>query len=216
MDNEQTTLSGTVDNITYRNDENGYCVFELETESDLVTVVGYIPQLCAGETITVKGAFTVHPSYGEQFRADLFERCAPATEAAILRYLSSGAIKGIGPVTAQAIIEQFGDRALEIIEAQPMRLASIKGISKAKAEKIGEEYKKQFGVREVLIHLAELNITPAEALRIYNKLGAASVEKIKQNPYMLCSESIGFNFVRADEISQSLECSVPADYRISA
>lgn len=216
MDNEQTTLSGTVDNITYRNDENGYCVFELETESDLVTVVGYIPQLCAGETITVKGAFTVHPSYGEQFRADLFERCAPATEAAILRYLSSGAIKGIGPVTAQAIVEQFGDRALEIIETQPMRLASIKGISKAKAEKIGEEYKKQFGVREVLIHLAELNITPAEALRIYNKLGAASVEKIKQNPYMLCSESIGFNFVRADEISQSLECSVPADYRISA
>lgn len=216
MDNEQTTLSGTVDNITYRNDENGYCVFELETESELVTVVGYIPQLCAGEMITVKGEFTVHPSYGEQFRADLFERSAPATEGAILRYLSSGAIKGIGPVTANAIVEQFGERTLEIIESQPMRLASIKGISKAKAEKIGEQYKKQFGVKEVLIQLSELNITPSEALRIYNKMGAASVEKIKQNPYMLCSESIGFNFVRADEISQSLECSVPEEYRITA
>ena len=216
MDNGQTTLSGTVDNITYRNDENGYCVFDLETESELVTVVGYIPQLCAGETITVKGEFTVHPSYGEQFRADLFERSAPATEGAILRYLSSGAIKGIGPVTANAIVEQFGDRTLEIIETQPIRLASIKGISKAKAEKIGEEYKKQFGVREVLIQLSELNITPSEALRIYNKMGAASVEKVKQNPYVLCSESIGFNFVRADEISQSLECSIPADYRITA
>lgn len=216
MDNEQTTLSGTVDNITYRNDENGYCVFELETESELVTVVGYIPKLCAGEMITVKGEFTVHPSYGEQFRADSFERKAPATESAILRYLSSGAIKGIGPVTANAIVEQFGDRTLEIIETQPMRLATIKGISKAKAEKIGENYKKQFGVREVLIQLSELNITPSEALRIYNKMGAASVDKIKQNPYMLCSESIGFNFVRADEISQSLECSVPADYRITA
>ena len=216
MDNEQNTLSGTVDNITYRNDENGYCVFELETESELVTVVGYIPQLCAGETITVKGEFTVHPSYGDQFRADSFERKAPATESAILRYLSSGAIKGIGPVTANAIVEQFGDRTLEIIENQPMRLASIKGISKAKAEKIGEEYKKQFGVREVLIQLSELNITPSEALRIYNKMGASSVEKIKQNPYMLCSESIGFNFVRADEISQSLESSVPADYRMAA
>ncbi|MEE1018360.1 MAG: ATP-dependent RecD-like DNA helicase, partial [Acutalibacteraceae bacterium] len=212
----QNTLSGTVDNITYRNDENGYCVFELETESELVTVVGYIPQLCAGETITVKGEFTVHPSYGDQFRADSFERKAPATESAILRYLSSGAIKGIGPVTANAIVEQFGDRTLEIIENQPMRLATIKGISKAKAEKIGEEYKKQFGVREVLIQLSELNITPSEALRIYNKMGAASVEKIKQNPYMLCSESIGFNFVRADEISQSLESSVPADYRMAA
>ena len=216
MDNGQTTLSGTVDNITYRNDENGYCVFDLETESELVTVVGYIPQLCAGETITVKGEFTVHPSYGEQFRADLFERSAPATEGAILRYLSSGAIKGIGPVTANAIVEQFGDRTLEIIETQPIRLASIKGISKAKAEKIGEEYKKQFGVREVLIQLSELNITPSEALRIYNKMGAASVEKVKKNPYVLCSESIGFNFVRADEISQSLECSIPADYRITA
>ena len=114
MDNEQNTLSGTVDNITYRNDENGYCVFELETESELVTVVGYIPQLCAGEMITVKGEFTVHPSYGDQFRADSFERKAPATESAILRYLSSGAIKGIGPVTANAIVEQFGDRTLEI------------------------------------------------------------------------------------------------------
>lgn len=216
MDNEQTTLSGLVDNITYRNDENGYCVFDLETESELVTVVGYIPQLCAGETITVKGEFIVHPSYGEQFRADLFERSAPATEGAILRYLSSGAIKGIGPVTAAAIVEQFGDRTLEIIETQPMRLASIKGISKAKAEKIGEDYKKQFGVREVLIQLSELNITPAEALRIYNKMGASSVDKIKQNPYALCSESIGFNFVRADEISQSLECSIPTNYRISA
>lgn len=215
-ENNQAMLSGTVDNITYRNDENGYCVFELETDNDLVTVVGIMPMLNVGEQLTLKGEFTTHPTYGEQFKAELCERSVPTTSGAVLRYLSSGAIKGVGPVTAAAIVDKFGDFSLDVIENAPERLSQVKGISKSKAVKIGEEYKKQFGVREVLMSLAELNITPSEALRIYNKLGAASVDKIRENPYMLCGENIGMGFVRADEICQSMGNSIPSDYRIRA
>ena len=213
---ELETLSGVVDDITYRNDENGYCIFELETEQEMITVTGTCPMINIGEQITVKGNRIIHSTYGEQFKAQLCERHKPTTAAAILRYLSSGSVKGVGPVTANLIVEKFGEDSLYVIENSPERLSLIKGISKSKAEKISDEYKKQFGVREVLIELSELNITPKEAIRIYNKLGVTSVEKVRENPYMLCSEHIGLGFIRADEISQKLNSQVPEKYRISA
>lgn len=217
MQNEELEqIYGSVDNITYRNDENGYCVFDLATDDELITVTGICPMLNIGEQLVIRGMRCIHPTYGEQFKAEFCERRAPKNEASILRYLSSGAIKGIGPVTAGAIVERFGADSLKIIENSPEMIATVKGISKSKAEKISEDYKKQFGVREVMMELGELNITPSEALRIYNKLGVSSVARIKENPYMLCSESIGIGFVRADEISSMLSDSVPINYRISA
>ncbi|MBQ2676397.1 MAG: ATP-dependent RecD-like DNA helicase [Clostridia bacterium] len=213
---EQLILKGTVENITYRNDDTGYCVIEIASNDELITVVGTMPYINIGERVTLKGNYTIHPSYGPQFKAELCERSMPATSAAVLRYLSSGAVKGIGPVTAQLIVEKFGEDSLNIIENEPMRLSEIKGISKSKAEKISEEYSKQFGIREVMLSLSGMSITANEAVRIYKKLGNASVDKIKENPFMLCSEGIGFSFERVDEISRSLDNSVPYKYRYKA
>ncbi len=213
---EAEILKGTVESITYRNDENGYCVFELSANGELVTAVGIMPFIHAGEQVVLQGAYTVHPTYGPQFKVEQCERSLPATSAAVLRYLASGAVRGIGPVTAQHIVERFGDDALKIIETQPERLSEIKGISMSKAMKISEDFMRQFGVREVMLKLSELQITASEALRIYKKLGATSVEKISENPYRLCSEGIGFGFERADEIAKHLQNSVPLQYRIKA
>lgn len=216
MDSINEIIAGTVENITYRNNENGYSVIELNTSSEQITVVGILPLINVGEFLKVKGCFTIHPSYGSQFKAESCESSMPATSAAILRYLSSGAIKGIGPVTAQSIVSKFGEQSLEIIEKSPERLSEIKGISRAKAEKIAEEYQRQFGVREVMLKLAELKITASEAIRIYKKLGNTSIELIKENPFLLCSEGIGIGFDRADEVSSNLDSNIPYEYRTIA
>lgn len=209
-------LKGTISNITYRNEDNGYSVFELETDSEEITAVGILPFINVGEEVTLQGEFTNHPTYGPQFKVENCERELPNTVASILRYLSSRAIKGIGPATAQTIVSTFGTNTLDVIENSPERLTEIRGISLNKARKISQDFKEQFGVREVMLKLTKLNISASEALRIYKKLGNESVQHVLENPYKLIDEGIGFGFSRADEISRSLENQIPNDYRVSA
>lgn len=209
-------LKGTVETITYQNTDTGYCVLELNNGYEQVTVVGTLPYVHVGEQLTLQGSYVVHPTYGPQFKAQVCERSLPASAAEILRYLSSGAVKGVGPVTAAAIVEKFGEDTLKILKNEPGRLATIRGISMQKAEKISEEYKNQFGVREVMLKLASYGITAAEAMRIYKKLGAGSVEQVLANPYMLCDEHIGIGFLRADEIAAALPDSVEQRFRVQA
>ena len=209
-------IKGTVEDITYMNEDNGYCVFTISVSNEPVTVVGTLPYINVGEEVELLGSFIIHPQYGQQFKAEQAVCTMPTSTAAILKYLSSGAIKGIGPATAQAIVSRFGDETLDILENDYSKLAQIKGISAEKAEKIGKEFIKQFGVREVMLKLSSFNITSNEAMRIYKKLGAGSLEKIEKNPYMLCREGIGFSFMRADEIAQSLKTEVDSSFRIEA
>ena len=134
-------ITGTVEDVSFRNEQSGFTVLELDVEDDLVIAVGVLPPINSGEEVHMYGHWTTHPKFGRQFAAESCESKMPSGASAILRYLSSGAVKGIGPSTATKIVEAFGDRTLEIIENQPQRLAEIRGISKSKAEQISEDFR---------------------------------------------------------------------------
>jgi len=205
----EETLSGTIEYITYSNDANGYSVFELNSSGDNVVCVGTIPGIDVGETVKLTGEYIFHSVYGHQFKFNHFERIAPEGAAAILRYLSSGAIKGIGPATATKIVERFGDKTLEIIENDSTRLTSIKGISPAKAMKINEEYKKQNGVRDVMMFLSRFGISSEESNRVYKVLGKDTIELINFDPFVLYRDDIGLSFERVCDIASNFD--IPND-----
>lgn len=209
-------LSGTIEKITYRNEHNGYTVLILNSDSGTVTVVGNMPYVCEGDTLNCQGKTIVHQTYGEQFRADLVERIIKNDKASLLRYLSSGSIKGVGPATARLIVERFGEETLDIIENNPERLAEIRGISYSKAIRINEEYQKQFGLKDIMLLLAPFGVTPDEAIKIFKKFGSSADKIINDNPYALCEEGIEFTFERAEEIALSLGIDYESVQRLKA
>ena len=167
---EVAEISGTVERITYKNQNNGYTVAEVKLPGESITVVGMLPFLTEGDCAVFYGSYTVHPTYGRQFKAESFERKTPENAAAVLRYLSSGAIKGVGPATAQRIVEKFGTQTFDVLENDPARLATIKGISSAKAREICTSFKAQFSAREMLTGLTNLGLSQSEAIKTYNLL----------------------------------------------
>lgn len=197
-------LSGTVEEIIYRNDENGYCVCDLNVQDVLVTVVGYMPFLAPGEIIEVEGEYKSHPTYGTQFSVSAFSKAPPDSLDAIYKYLASGMIKGVGPATAQKIVETFAEDSLDIIENNPEKLAEIKGISVNKAIEISNSYQSQFGVRNIIMFLQKNGISPIYAGRIYKQFGGSAIDKIQDNPYILAREIQGIGFKTADKIAQQL------------
>ena len=213
---ESEQIEGTVEAITYRNDENGYTVLKFNTDYDIITAVGSFPVLSAGDMLRLFGKFETHKVYGEQFHAFSFEHIRPATAEAILKYLAAGAIKGIGPSTAAKIVARFGENTLEIMEKEPSRLSQIKGISPKKAERIGQEYKNAAGIRETMLHFVGMGISTEESLKIYKRFGNRSVERINENPYELCSDEIGFSFDRADAVARNLGVSSDNDFRVES
>lgn len=204
---EQTLyeMSGSVERVIFRNEKNQYTVLELNNSEELVTVVGCLPFVSEGEELKVIGTWTSHPSFGPQFKAQACERSRPATAAAILKYLSSGAVKGIGAATAARIVETFGENALDIIENDPERLAQVKGVTKAKAKKISEDFKQANGIKDVMVRLGKYGITPEEAVRVWKRYGAYAEECIRKDPFCLCDEELDIDFARADTIAASLE-----------
>ena len=214
MNIDEEKITGIVDEVTFRNEANGFTVLDLEMENELLTVVGVLPGVNAGETVTLTGTYTTHPSFGRQFKATAFSRCMPETADQIYKYLSSGVIKGIGPKRAISIVERFGEDTLRVLDKEPEKLASIKGISEEAAEQIGNEFQKQYAMRTVMLGLEKYDFTPSECIRIFKKLGIAAVEKVEENPYMLCSLGIGISFERAEAIEQKLPKKPLPDYRI--
>lgn len=209
-------IKGTVKRITYRNESNSYTVAEVLTDGKSQTVVGILPFLTEGDEAVFYGEYTVHPSYGEQFKTEGFERKAPQNSAAILRYLSSGAIKGIGPATAQKIVEKFGADTLDIIQNKPQDLATVKGITLSKAKQISEEYQKQYGVRDIMMMLSKYGATPDKCLAVYRRFGDKSTDIIKSNPYALCEEGIDFRFETAEDIAEDMSFDKNSELRVSA
>ncbi len=198
-------LCGSVERIVFRNEENGWTVLELESGEELHKVVGVLPMAGAGEQLKLMGRWVEHPSFGHQFRAEHCEHYLPTGSSAILRYLSSGVVKGVGTATAVRIVEKFGDDTLRVMEEEPHRLSEIKGISPAKAQKIGEEFASQFGLREVMLAFSQYGLKPAEALRCWKRWGTATVDKIRANPYLLCSSGLLISFERADQICMGMD-----------
>lgn len=216
QEKEYIKLEGSVDAIIFRSEETGYTVLEMETEDDYVTVVGSMIDVEEGEELSVTGYYTAHPVYGTQFKARLCERRLPATANAILKYLSSGAIKGIGPVLAKRIVSHFGDETLEIMEKEPHRLSEISGISPKKAAEIQTEYERLFGIRLVMLFLSKFNLNPVMSVKIWHKWGMQSVDIIKENPFALCSFDIGMDFETADAIARELGFESDCKNRLTA
>ena len=210
-------LCGSVDRIVFRNEQNGWTVMDLETESDgIQKVVGELPMVSVGETVRLRGQWGEHATFGKQFRAVACERYLPTDTTAIYRYLSSGTLKGVGPALAMRIVQTFGDGALTVIEKEPRRLAQVSGISIKKAEEIGEAFAAQFGLREVMLAFSAYGLTPSEAVRAFKKWGMKTVDTVKEDPYQLCRGGIRIGFERADAIAQHLGFEADDKRRVAA
>lgn len=196
------TIEGCVDSVLFKNSENGYIVLDLETKSDTVTVVGVLGEIDAGEELTVTGKYVVHPKFGDQFRAEYCQRRMPVEASAILKYLSSGVIKGIGPVMAKKIVEKFGSGSLEVIETNPEKLLDIKGITKNRAEEISREMKRINGIKTLMMFLSQFKILPSAAVKVWKRWGRFSEEMIRENPYILCRNGIDLDFSAAENIAE--------------
>lgn len=208
MPNEKKQLlemEGSVENIVYHNDSNQYTVMELSSGDALVTVVGTFPYISVGEKLHLYGTWTAHATFGEQFKSEAFERSRPETTSAMLKYLSSGAVKGIGAATAGKIIAAFGDDAIDVIENDPERLATIKGITLKKAREISGEMQRVNGIRDLMAFLGSFGVRPEDAVKVWKAYGADSVACIQEDPYRLCSDKIAVEFTVADKLAESLE-----------
>ncbi len=216
QDNEYIQITGVVEDVVFYNSENSFTVLDVSSGGELITAVGILPEITAGEKVVLTGTWDMHQSFGRQFRVNRFERYLPDTAAQFLKYLSSGAIKGIGPKTAAHIVERFGDNTFNVIENEPERLAFIKGISKDKAKLISAEFKKQFAVRTVILGLEKYGLTPSECISIFKELGVNAVEIIEENPYILCGDAQIISFERAENIASMLEFAPQTKYRMRA
>lgn len=213
---ELLSIEGMIEKIIYQNEENGYTVCELLAPSDeYFVLVGSMPYLCEGESISALGNWVMHPSFGRQFKVEFYEKQLPATANMILKYLSSGAIRGIGPSTAKKIVAQYGDDTLEVLENHPEWLADIPGISARKARDIGEIFRTQFGMRNVMMFCSAY-LSPSASVKVYQKWGTGAIDMIRENPYILCGNIHGIGFEKADMIAKDLGIRENSEERIAA
>ena len=197
-------LSGSVEQVIYANEENGYMVCDLGTDDDdLITITGIMPYINEGDSLIVYGEWKHNPKYGRQFVVSQYERYMPANASAILRYLSSGAVKGIGKKTALKIVEEFGDNTLDVLENHPDWLSDIPGISLKKAKQICEDFKAKAGIRTAMLFFRDY-FGATTTVKIYKRWGSASIDIAKNNPYRLCEEIDGIGFDRADSMAMKL------------
>ncbi len=208
-------LVGEVKKVLFRSEDTGYTVIDLGVESSVFTVVGIFPPVSEGHNVRVEGSFRTKTMYGKQFVADKVFVSQPSRAEGIRRFLASGLIKGMGPATAQAIVDRFGVNALEMMK-YPMELAKIKGISLKKATEFGLGYVKLVHMQDAVIFLQELGITVNLALKIYKIYGDKTEINVRKNPYMLVDDVDGIGFHTADRIAAELGIGEESDYRISA
>ncbi|MBR6242170.1 MAG: Flp pilus assembly complex ATPase component TadA, partial [Ruminococcus sp.] len=216
MEQKILHIEGTVENVLFKNEENGYCVLDLDAGGELITVVGELGDIESGEGLILEGGYVSHKKFGTQFRAVYCERKLPDTVVNIEKYLASGAVKGIGPALAKRIVNTFGITTLDIMENAPYRLSEIKGISPKKCEEIAAETKKLFSLRLIMSFLSQFGIKSQYAMRAYRTYGADAIELLKLNPYLLCGDAIGLDFKKADSVAHDLHIESNSDVRIIA
>ena len=213
---DETIIEGTVSSIVFSNPDNGYTVLRLDTLEGTVTAAGSVPGVTVGERLALTGSWMTHQQYGEQFKISSYEMKPPSGADEIYSYLASGAIKNIGPTKARDIVERFGGDALRVIENEPEKLSSIKGISLRSARKIGDGYRQQAGLRRLIDFFAQFGIKPLIATRVYRDYGDESLDAVRDNPYTIASEAYGADFSEADAIAIDLGFESDCPERVSA
>lgn len=209
-------VQGTIYEVVFRNEQNGYTVLELEQEKELHTLVGYFSFINIGETIKAYGKWVQHPDYGNQFKVEAYNSVTPATANGIEKYLASGLIPGIGPHTAKKLVEKFGLDTLDIIQYNPDRLIEVEGIGQKKAEKMFEAFQEQKELKDIMVFLEQYGIGPAYAVRIYKTYGTNTISEIKENPYKLADDIFGIGFKMADKVALSMGVSKASEYRTAS
>ena len=208
-------IGGCVEDIKFRNEQNGYTVLEIGCDDELVTAVGIFADISVGEQVKLSGQWTFHSTFGRQFKVESYERDLPHTTEQLYSYLASGAVKGIGPATAEKIITKFGENSFDILENHPDRLALIKGISSEKAKQMSKSFREQFSVRSIMMSLEQYGMTPNECVKAFKLFGPNTVERVLENPFDLCNIS-GISFERAEVISENLPTPPDSAHRIRA
>lgn len=208
------TLSGTIENVVYRNESNDYTVMEIvDAENNLMCAVGVIPMAFEGEKVVLHGKWTFHKEFGRQFAFESFEKSLPEEVEGIIQYLSSRTVKGVGPVTALKIVNRFGTESFDVMENHPEWLADIPGITMKKAAQISESFREQTGIRGVMMFFGKY-IGTGEITKIYKKFGVGAIGIVQDNPYILCDGEFGIPFEKADQIAKSFGMALDSENRI--
>ena len=217
QETELIELAGSVQSVIYKNEENGYTVLRLvDSNGELVTVVGCFPYASAGESMIVSGSWTTHNVHGRQFKAEYAQRMLPSGASAIYDYLAGGAVRGIGPATALLLVNRFGDSTLDVLERSPEKLAQIKGISLQKAVQMSETFRRQTGLRRLMEFICSFGLRPILAIRLYRYYADSAISILQENPYILASSHIGGSFAEADDMALELGIELQSENRIAA
>jgi len=210
------SLSGLIERVTFHNEENGWAVLKVKArgQRDLVTVVGSLASVSAGEWLTAQGRWVQDKEYGQQFRADMLNSTAPTTKEGIEKYLGSGMVKGIGPIYAKKLVDKFGEGVFDIIEKESARLEDVDGIGPKRRKRIKEAWHEQKVIRNIMLFLHSNGVSTSRAVRIYRTYGEEAIEKVRSDPYCLAKDIHGIGFKTADQIAQKI--GIPVDSLIRA
>lgn len=209
-----TEIQGIVEDIVFQNEDNGYVVAHIKDKKEKTTITGCIPYINEGQNLKLLGDWVIHPQFGQQFRVKSCEEVVPNSLDGIEKYLSSGIIAGIGPVTAKKIVAQFGEETLDILDNNIERLQEIDGIGAKKIETISKSYLKQREIRNIMVFLQTYGVTVKQCVKIHKRYGANSINVVKENPYALTDEISGIGFKTADKIARSLGIEKDSPFRI--
>jgi len=209
-------IQGSVERITFANEENGYTVIKVKVPGrrEAVSVVGNFVSVIPGEVLRMEGSWGLHARFGEQFKVDRYETAVPDSVQGIGKYLGSGLIKGIGPIMAKRIVSRFGTATLEVIDNNPERLLEVDGIGTYRLDQIRKAWEDQKDIRALMIFLRGHGVSAAFAARIFKHYGKASLEVVQENPYRLAMDVSGIGFLTADQIAQRL--GIPMDSPLRA
>jgi exodeoxyribonuclease V alpha subunit len=216
--NQPIILKGVVERITYTNPDNGYTIarFQADHRFGLVTIVGALASVNPGARLKVEGRWKTHPKYGEQFEITHYVEEMPATVEGIKRYLGSGLIKGVGPVMAQRIAEEFGPYTLDVIESDIGRLKEVDGIGPKRVNMIASAWEAQKQIKEIMLFLQSHQVSTNLAVKIYKTYGDRSIGVVKDDPYRLARDIYGIGFLTADKIARNVGIEADAPQRIAA
>ena len=209
-------IEGVLEDIIFQNEVNSYLVGNLETDTEIITIVGYLPFVKEGDTLKVTGKYVEHKEYGKQFKVEIFEKIVPKDTASLEKYLANGNIKGIGPATAKKIIKKFGEDTINVLKGDYKKLATIKGITEKAAEEMSREFVENCEVWQIVGYLDKFGIGAENAKKVFNALGANAKDEIENNPYLLIDMVRGVNFKQIDTMAMQIGISEKSQKRVKS